>query len=120
MKKSLKILTVLLIAVLLVSISTSVFAAALTPGDLESAMDSSLQTQDASALQSTAGNVMAIIRNISIIAAVIVLMVIGVKFMLGSTEEKAEYKKSLMPLVIGVILVVAATSIATFLFEMLG
>ena len=62
---------------------------------------------------------MGIIRNISVIASVIILMVVGVKFMLGSTEEKAEYKKSLMPLVVGIVVVVGATSIATFLFGML-
>ena len=38
--------------------------------------------------------------------------------MLGSVEEKAEYKKSFMPLIIGIILVVSATTIATFIFNM--
>ena len=38
--------------------------------------------------------------------------------MLGSVEEKAEYKKSFMPLIIGIILVVSATTIAAFIFNM--
>lgn len=38
--------------------------------------------------------------------------------MLGSVEEKADYKKSFIPLIIGIILVVAAASIATFIFNM--
>ena len=43
-----------------------------------------------------------LIRNFAIVIGVIMLMVIGVKYMLGSAEEKADYKKSLMPLVIGI------------------
>ena len=61
---------------------------------------------------------MGLIRNISVVASVIILMILGVKFMLGSVEEKAEYKKSFMPLIIGIILVVSATTIATFIFNM--
>ena len=51
---------------------------------------------------------------------IIILMILGVKFMLGSVEEKAEYKKSFMPLIIGIVLVVAATSIASFIFGMVS
>ena len=36
--------------------------------------------------------------------------------MIGSTEERAEYKKSFMPLIIGIIVVVAAAQIATMIF----
>ncbi len=61
---------------------------------------------------------MGLIRNIAIIASVIILMVLGVKYMLGSVEEKAEYKKSFIPLIIGIILVVSATTIASFIFGM--
>ena len=38
--------------------------------------------------------------------------------MLGSVEEKADYKKSFIPLIIGIVLVVSATAIATFIFNM--
>ena len=53
---------------------------------------------------------------ISIIVTIIVLMVIGLKYIIGSTQEKAEYKKSLIPLVVGALLIVFATTIVKFLF----
>lgn len=115
MKKTVKILTALLIAVMLISIVSPVFAEELRPEGLVPDF-----TADAGGLANTAGRIMGMIRNIAVIASVIVLMVIGVKFILGSTEEKAEYKKSLLPLIIGIVIVVAATSIATFLFNMAG
>ena len=54
---------------------------------------------------------------ISIVVAVIVLMYTGLKFIVGSTQEKAEYKKSLMPLVVGVIILVFATTIVNVIFS---
>lgn len=117
MKKIIKIIAMLLIVITLVSLTSHVFAAGsmLNPSDLEK----SIEYGDTNELTSKVGRIMGMIRNISIIAAVIVIMVIGVKYILGSVEEKAEYKKTFMPLIIGIILVVAATTIASFLFNIM-
>ena len=121
MKKTMKILTVLLLAIVLITFTTNVFAAEeattsttgkINPGDLSATFGSSGD------LQNKAKNIMGMIRNVAAIAAVIIIMVLGVKYMLGSVEEKAEYKKSFMPLIIGIVLVVAATAIASFIFNM--
>ena len=115
MKKTVKILTVLLVIITLAACFSNVFAAtgtALDPSSLTATYGSDTQ------LQNKAGQIMGMIRNIAVIAAVIVIMVLGVKYILGSVEEKAEYKKSFMPLIIGIILVVAATAIASFIFNM--
>lgn len=113
MKKTMKILTVLLIAILMITFTTNVFAADVSFDGLKADYKG-----DTSKMVSTANNVMGLIRNIAIIASVIIIMVLGVKYMLGSVEEKAEYKKSFMPLIIGIILVVAATTIAAFIFNL--
>lgn len=58
------------------------------------------------------GNI--IIGSIQIIASilsVILLMVMGIKYMVGSVEEKAEYKKTMLPYVIGIIMVFSITTI---------
>ncbi len=116
MKKTFKILTILLLAIMLVSITTNVFAAGspVTPDALNQKIDYG-SSSDTDSLMAQAGKIMGLIRNIAIIASVIIIMILGVKYMLGSVEEKAEYKKSFMPLIIGIILVVAASSIATFI-----
>ena len=38
--------------------------------------------------------------------------------MMGSTDEKAEYKKSMLPYVIGAVLVFAASSIASVIYNL--
>lgn len=52
---------------------------------------------------------------LGVIIAVIALMIIGLKFILGSVTEKAEYKKSLMPVVIGIFIIATITGIVTLL-----
>ena len=118
-KTLIKFLTVLMVAIMLTMITVPVFAT--TDSGSGTAIDPGSLTEtygDSSDLQTRAGKIMGMIRNIAVIAAVIVIMVLGVKYILGSVEEKAEYKKSFMPLIIGIILVVAATSIASFIFNM--
>ena len=51
--------------------------------------------------------------------SVIVLIVLGIKYMMGSVDEKAEYKKSLMPYMIGCIFVFMATVIATVIYDIM-
>lgn len=114
MKKTMRIITILLVAITLITFSTSVFAEEIKPGSLSPSYG------EVGSIKTTANKVMGLIRNIAVIAAVLILMVLGVKFMLGSVEEKAEYKKSFMPLIIGIIVVVAATQIATMLFSIAG
>lgn len=123
MKKStnqimLKIFTILLVVITIASLSTAVLAAG--TGINASDLEQNITFGEDTTIVQKVGSIMGTIRNIAVIAAVIVLMIIGVKYILGSVEEKAEYKKTFMPLIIGIVLVVLATSIATFIFNMVG
>ena len=111
MKKTMKILTVLLLAIVLITFATNVFAAELDPAKLTPSYGNS------DGLQKKAGQIMGMIRNVAIVASVIIIMVLGVKYMLGSVEEKAEYKKTLLPYIIGAALVFAASTIASVVFN---
>ena len=46
------------------------------------------------------------------------MILLGVKYMLGSVEEKAEYKKSLFPYMIGAVFVFGASTIAGIVYSM--
>lgn len=118
MKKTLKILSVILISIsLFMAFGQPVSFAKKPAGDIiNSAENSGNEMGDE--LNSVTGTVINWLWGISIVIAVVVVMVIGIKFIIGSTQEKAEYKKSLIPLVVGVILVVFATTLVKFLFSM--
>lgn len=118
MKKSLKIkaiaLAIMVISILTISCSLFESNAAINgvinPGNITG---SSANTDSISKLGNQA---VTLISSIGAVVAVIVLIVLGLKYMMGSTEEKAEYKKTLMPYVIGAVLIFAASVIAGAIF----
>lgn len=59
-----------------------------------------------------------VVRTVGILVSVGTLMVIGIKFMLGSVEEKAQYKQTIMPWIIGAILIFAMTSLPALIYDM--
>ena len=63
------------------------------------------------------GNVMGILRTTAIVISVLILIVIGIKYMMGSAEEKAEYKKVMIPYLVGAALIFGASVISTVVFE---
>ena len=73
--------------------------------------------EDDPQLNEKVGNVLGIINTIGIVVAIGVLMVLGIKYMLGSVEEKAEYKKTIIPYMIGMFLLVSATTLPNVIYK---
>jgi type IV secretory pathway VirB2 component (pilin) len=66
----------------------------------------------------TLGNkIITALSTIGSITSVIVLIVIGIKYMLGSVEEKATYKSTLMPYIIGSVIVFGASFFAGLIYN---
>ncbi len=126
MKKIVKVLLVLIILTSIFCATNNVMA---TPGATAGAGTGSGSsgvsptnftgdsTYDTNSIGTIGNQVIRIVSTIGSIAAVIVLVVLGIKYMMGSAEEKAEYKKTLLPYIIGAALVFAASSIATIIFN---
>ena len=112
-KKVFKILTAVLAILLVVGfVFTTANAAEIKPADIKPDF-----TADDGGLLAKAGQIMGFIRNITVVGGVLILMVLGFKYMTGSLEEKADYKKSLIPLIVGVLVVMSATTIMTFIIN---
>lgn len=122
MNKTIKIVSTLLIAVMLIASLSQVCLASGTYTDIIGTIDENAngESSEIGGLKTTAAKVIKALRNISAIVAVLVITILGIKYMIGSTEERAEYKKSFIPLIVGVVVVVAAASIASALFSVAG
>lgn len=57
------------------------------------------------------------INTIGIVISVIIIVIVGLKYMLGSVEEKAEYKKTMIGFLIGALLLFTATTIPNILYN---
>ncbi len=64
-----------------------------------------------------ANKLVTILSTIGSVLSVVVLICLGIKYMLGSVEEKASYKKSMMPYIIGAGIVFMASTIAGILYS---
>lgn len=49
--------------------------------------------------------------------SVIAIIIIGVKYMFGSVEEKAQYKETLLPYLLGAVFVFGITNIVTIIYK---
>ena len=115
MKKIVKIASiVLMISMLLMAISPVVFGASSGVNPQNYKGDSGYDT---TSIDTIGNQIIRIVSVIGAVVSVVVLVVLGIKYMMGSAEEKAEYKKTLLPYVIGAALVFAASAIATIIFN---
>lgn len=110
-KKFVKILNIALVAMMLVCISTSVFA--LTPSELKPT-DGVTGSPE---IQSAGNSIISILQTVGVVLSVVVLMIIGIKYMMGSAEEKAEYKKTMIPYIVGAALIFAASVFANVIYQ---
>lgn len=117
MKKLSKIFAVLLILAIAMVAFTTVANA--TAGDVanifQKAEESDVDTGD---MTTVAGNIVNIITWVGIIVAIIVLLVLGIKYMMGSAAEKAEYKKTMIPYLVGAVLIFGASAIVQAVVKM--
>lgn len=118
MRKNVKMISIaLVIMMLLASVSSIVFAAP----DLSSKIDAIGQgnaSASADKVVDFGKTIVTIMQTVGIVVAVVVLLVIGIKYMIGSAEEKAEYKKTMIPYIVGAILLFAATTIVNVVYNL--
>ncbi len=110
-KKLVKVLNIALVAIMLICISTSVFA--ITPKD----MTGSDTVTGAEDIQKAGNSIIGILQTVGVVLSVVVLIIIGIKYMMGSAEEKAEYKKTMIPYIVGAALIFTASVFANVIFQ---
>lgn len=119
MKKSLKIFAVVLIAMLVVfSVSTSSYAD--SAKDVIGGINADTSGINSQGMKTIAGRVLGLLQIVSAILAVILVAYLGFKMVLGCANEKADVQKQFIPLIIGVTIVFAATSIANLLLGIMS
>lgn len=126
MTKENKILIfIILVLLLLITINTKTYAAStevtnsiqiatgvINPNDFE---PSSPNGSDINITIEKSNNIISIIQIVGIIVLVISLIILGLKYMIGSIEERAEYKKTMLPYLIGVTIFFSVTQLLAIL-----
>ena len=79
---------------------------------------SDLQGTPTTQLNNAGNGILQILSIVGSGLAIVFLIFLGIKYMMGSVEEKAEYKKTLLPYFIGAIFVFCASAIAGLAYNM--
>ena len=107
MNKTIRIVSIILmVSIFTLFLSTTVFAAS----DIIDSLNPDYEDQ--SGLTTVGQKIISIISTVAIVISVIVLLIIGIKYMMGSASEKAEYKKTMIPYLVGAIIIFGAGAIA--------
>ncbi len=94
-----KLIAMVLTVIMVATISTMVFAT-----DIGGITIKPKTNQAPTDLKNMGNNIIGIIQVIGSLIAVAMVLVLGIKYMMGSAEEKAANKKSMIPYLIGAIL----------------
>lgn len=117
MKKSIKIIISILCLSLILSMFLFETRAAVgldTIDDPDSYIVNNGDNTEAIAI----GNVVVwIVRTIGQTISVIMLLVIGIKYIIGSVEEKAEYKQTMWPYILGAVLIFSGATLTDLIYS---
>lgn len=119
MKKTIKIANIVLVIAMIMLMLSNTVMAGTTPTTGEGGgassvigkLDADYNTND-QGITAIGQQIISWISIIAIVIAVIVLLILGIKYMIGSASEKAEYKKTMIPYLVGAVLIFGAGAIA--------
>ena len=117
MKKVEKIVTIIMVVMMLATVCTNVFAAVSVNPSSWTGTSNKIQTTE---MNNWINSIINVVATVASGAAVIILIVLGVKYMMGSVEEKAEYKKTLLPYIIGAAFVFGASALTGVLYNVIS
>ena len=118
MKKQVKIIAAILIVMMVLVSMTNIV---LATGSLSSTITDigNGNATDTSKISDFGKTLVSIFTVIGIVVAVVVLLVLGIKYMMGSAEGKAEYKKTMIPYLVGAALIFGASTIVNVVYQVI-
>ncbi len=114
MKKVLRITIILIISLMIQTQIQLSYAAILDTDPSDFQPYSQTESQDKE-LAEKAGVIATVVRNVGIIVVVIMIMVIGIKMMIGSVEEKDKLKEMMPIYLLGAFMVIVMTWIPSII-----
>ena len=116
MKKTIKIISILFLLTLLVFSTTTYVQADIDIKPDEYKPEKITAQEGGRAIEMT-GKILRIVRTLGVVAAMVVLSIIGLKYMLASLDEKANYKENMIPYIVGCALLILCTTLPSIIYS---
>lgn len=117
MKTKLIKIILLLLIILIFSNSMVVYADFADPTTGYNNYNPNQVSQSSDKFKGKVDKLFGVINVIGIVCSVIALTIIGLRYMLGSVEARAEYKKTMLGYIIGVVILATATTIPNIIYN---
>ena len=118
MKKTVKLISILLfVAMISISLTTVVSASGIDAANLANQLKGNTSAAQGDVMN-IGNQIIGIITTVGVVVAVVILLVLGIKYMMGSASEKAEYKKTIIPYIIGIALLLSSSTIVKIIAKM--
>lgn len=117
MKKSIKAIMATLMVVTIVLALGTTSSMAIDAADIAGQLKGEASGAQGSVV-SIGNQLIGIITTVGVVVAVVVLLVLGIKYMMGSAAEKAEYKKTMIPYLVGAVLIFGASAITKVVVDL--
>ena len=75
---------------------------------------------DNTAAVSIGNTIVWLVRTIGSAISIVMLSILGIKYLMGSVAEKAEYKQTMWPYIVGALLIFAGSNITSIIYKMLN
>ena len=115
MKKILKVLMLLMLLTIIFPLAINASGYQINPENYHSDGPS---TDDVKGMYRFGGSVAGVIQIVGTIISVGTMMLLGIRYMLASADERAEYRERMLPYFIGAVLLFGASNIVKILFNL--
>ena len=114
MKKTVKVMSIILLAVMFLTVAATMVNAVDIAGTISNVGNG---TYSGTEVTNNGKKIVGIVQVVGVVVAVDVILVIGIKYLVGSAEQKAEYKKTMIPYIVGAVLVFAGSTIVNVIYN---
>ncbi len=125
-KKMSVIQIIIMIIALIMTLGTTVFAGPYTDLDdsdyqqivTDNYKPRELTTADYQTAFNMASTIVGALTTVGTVIAVVGIIILGLKYMMGSVEQKADYKKTMIPYLVGCILIFCISTIVSIIYKL--
>ena len=121
MRKEVKIIMAIIVALSIVLLATSVYADEINPDQFKgtpvNGLDGVAETNEIDGFDNVAGTVIGIVQTVGTIIAIVIVIWVGIQYLMASTEQKAEYKTKMIAYLVGALLVFAGPRVVSVIYN---
>ena len=115
--KTKKIVAIIILLLIITMSSITTVNATINPDDYR---PDGLTASDYQKPFEFARKILTALVTLGIVVSFVAIIYLGIKYMVGSVEEKAEYKKTMIPIIVGMIMLICTSTFISIIYSVVS